>query len=62
MRSILTAAVIGGFMALSGVALACGNHDASASIIAPATTVDATQAPMTKIPTGTATKTTKPSG
>lgn len=61
MRSILTVAVIGGFMALSGTAFACGNHDASASVIAPAT-ADATKAPMTKIQTGTTTKTTKPSG
>lgn len=61
MRSILTIAVIGGFVTVSGVAFACGNHDASTSVIAPAT-ADATKASMTKIQTGTTTKTTKPSG
>ncbi|GEM_PF-4989594 len=62
MRSILAIAVIGGFTTLSGAALACGNHGASASVTAPVATVDATKTPMTKIPTDTATKTTKPSG
>lgn len=61
-RSILTIAVIGGLTVLSGAALACAKHDAAASIIAPETTADATKTPVTKIPTGTATKTTKPSG
>lgn len=62
MRSILTITVFAGFMTLSGAALACGNHDVSTSTTAPVPVADGTKAPMTKTQTGTATKTTKPSG
>ena len=62
MRSILTIAVIGGFITLSGAAFACGSHGTSAAVVAPRTAADAVKAPMTKTPTYTTTKTTKPSG